>query len=57
MLARIGVASVDDLLSAVPMDARGPAMGVPAGLSELEVQAHLESIAARSAVVCGEYGF
>ena len=46
MLARIGITSVDDLLSAVPKDARGPAMGVPAGLSELEVQAHLESIAA-----------
>ena len=46
MLARIGVASVDDLLSAVPKEARGPAMGVPAGLSELEVQAHLERLAA-----------
>src|SRR5438445_165827 len=46
MLARIGIKSVDELLSAVPKDARGPAMGVPAGLSELEVQAHLERIAA-----------
>ena len=46
MLARIGIASVDELLTAVPKDARGPAMGVPAGLSELEVQAHLERIAA-----------
>src|SRR5438876_1128450 len=45
MLARIGIESVDELLSAVPKDARGPAMGVPAGLSELEVQAHLERLA------------
>ena len=47
MLARIGITSVDELLAAVPKDARGPAMGVPGGLSELEVQAHLERIAAR----------
>ena len=46
MLARIGIRSVDELLSAVPKDARGPVMGVPPGLSEMEVQAHLERIAA-----------
>ena len=46
MLARIGIASVDELLTAVPKDARGPAMGVPAGLSEAEVQVHMERIAA-----------
>src|SRR5260221_14035674 len=46
MLARIGVTSVDELLTAVPKDARGPAMGVPPGMSELEVQAHMERIAA-----------
>ncbi|HLZ47494.1 MAG TPA: aminomethyl-transferring glycine dehydrogenase subunit GcvPA, partial [Candidatus Limnocylindria bacterium] len=46
MLARVGITSVDELLSAVPKDARGPAMGVPHGLSELEVQAHLERLAA-----------
>src|SRR6266851_1202879 len=46
MLARIGIKSVDELLAAVPKDARGPAMGVPAGLSELEIQAHLEKLAA-----------
>src|SRR6266851_5977367 len=46
MLARVGITSVDELLTAVPKDARGPAMGVPHGLSELEVQAHLERIAA-----------
>ena len=46
MLARIGVRSVDELLTAVPQDARGPAMGVPPGMSEAEVQAHLEGLAA-----------
>src|SRR5213595_3712131 len=46
MLKRVGIKSVDDLLTAVPQDARAPAMGVPAGLSEAEVQAHLERLAA-----------
>ena len=46
MLARIGIESVDELLTAVPQDARAPAMGVPAGLSEAEVQVHLERLAA-----------
>ncbi|HVR88066.1 MAG TPA: aminomethyl-transferring glycine dehydrogenase subunit GcvPA [Candidatus Limnocylindria bacterium] len=46
MLARIGAGSVDDLLTAVPLDARGPALGVPRGMSEAEVQAHLEGLAA-----------
>ena len=45
MLARIGVASVDELFDAVPKDARAPALGIGPGLSELEVQAHLESLA------------
>jgi glycine dehydrogenase subunit 1 len=46
MLARVGIKSVDELLNAVPKDARGPAMGVPPGMSEAEVQVHLERIAA-----------
>src|SRR5436305_4687411 len=46
MLARIGIESVDELLAAVPADARGPAMGVPAGLSEAEIQVHMERLAA-----------
>jgi glycine cleavage system P protein (glycine dehydrogenase) subunit 1 len=45
MLARVGIRSVDELLTAVPKDARGPAMGVPPGLSEAEVQLHMERIA------------
>jgi len=46
MLARVGIESVDELLTAVPKDARGPAMGVPPGLSEAEIQVHMEQIAA-----------
>jgi len=47
MLQAIGVRSVDDLLTAIPSDARGAAMGVPEGLTEAEVTAHLEAIAAQ----------
>ncbi len=45
MLARIGVKSVDDLLTAIPADVRSPTLGIGPGMSELEVQAHLESLA------------
>ncbi|TMF27191.1 MAG: aminomethyl-transferring glycine dehydrogenase subunit GcvPA [Chloroflexi bacterium] len=46
MLERIGVRSVDDLLTAIPKDARFPRLGLASGLSEMEVQAHLERLAA-----------
>src|SRR2546430_14534649 len=46
MLARIGVKSVDDLFGAIPRDARAPALGIGPGMSEQEVQAHLEKLAA-----------
>src|SRR5260221_3738115 len=46
MLARIGVKGVDDLLGAIPKDAQGPKYGIANGLSELEVQQHLEKLAA-----------
>ena len=46
MLAAIGVESVDDLLTAIPEDARRPKLGLPAGMSEAEVQSHLASLAA-----------
>ncbi len=48
MLAAIGVRSVDDLLAAIPADARRPALGLPPGLSEAEVQTELAALAARS---------
>src|SRR5690348_1237084 len=46
MLQRVGVRDVDELLGAIPKDARHPRLDVPAGMSELEVQAHLECLAA-----------
>ena len=45
MLEAIGVSSVDDLLGAIPREARGIAMRVPPGMTEAEVTAHLEAIA------------
>ena len=47
MLAAIGVRSVDDLIGAIPADARRPRLGLPEGMSEADVQAHLASLAAR----------
>jgi glycine cleavage system P protein (glycine dehydrogenase) subunit 1 len=46
MLKRIGVKTIDELLTAIPKDALRPKLGLPAGMSEIEVQTHLESLAA-----------
>jgi glycine dehydrogenase subunit 1 len=46
MLARVGVKSVDELFGAIPKDARAPKLGIGPGMSEQEVQAHLEKLAA-----------
>jgi glycine dehydrogenase subunit 1 len=46
MLERIGVRDIDELLGSIPKDARHPKLDVPAGMSEMEVQAHLEQLAA-----------
>ena len=46
MLARIGVKSIEDLFEAIPKDARAPKLGIGPGMSEQEVQAHLEKLAA-----------
>ncbi|HEV8534981.1 MAG TPA: aminomethyl-transferring glycine dehydrogenase subunit GcvPA [Candidatus Limnocylindria bacterium] len=48
MLKRVGAKSVDDLLTAIPKDALRPKLGLPAGMSEIEIQAHLESLAAKN---------
>ncbi len=48
MLDRVGVRSVDELLTAIPRDALRPKLGLPAGLSEIEVQSQLEALAARN---------
>ena len=45
MLEAVGVAGVDDLLGAIPQAARRPRLGIGPGMSEQEVQAHLESLA------------
>ena len=47
MLQRIGARDVDALLGAIPSDARHPKLDVPEGMSEAEVSAHLERLAAR----------
>ncbi|MDQ2915489.1 MAG: aminomethyl-transferring glycine dehydrogenase subunit GcvPA [Chloroflexota bacterium] len=48
MLERVGIKSVDELLTAIPKDALRPKLGLPAGMSELEVQSHLEALAAKN---------
>jgi glycine cleavage system P protein (glycine dehydrogenase) subunit 1 len=46
MLERIGVRSIDELLGVIPQEARRPKLGLAPGMSEMEVQRHLESLAA-----------
>src|SRR5437868_13948483 len=48
MLERVGIKSVDELLTAIPKDALRPKLGLPVGMSELEIQTHLESLAAKN---------
>jgi glycine dehydrogenase subunit 1 len=48
MLERVGVRSVDELLTAIPKDALRPKLGLPAGMSEIEIQAHLEALAGKN---------
>lgn len=50
MLDAIGVTSVDDLFRAVPQAARrnGPITGLPTHKSEMEVEAHVSTLAARN---------
>ena len=48
MLAAIGVERIDDLLGAIPAEVRRPRLGLPSGMSEAEVQAHLASLAAKN---------
>ena len=47
MLETIGVGGVDDLLGAIPLEARRPSLGLPEGMSEAEVQEHLAELASR----------
>lgn len=45
MLAAVGVGSLDDLFVDVPEQFRLPSLNMPDGISELEVQAHLRTLA------------
>ncbi|MGH2378285.1 MAG: aminomethyl-transferring glycine dehydrogenase subunit GcvPA [Candidatus Limnocylindria bacterium] len=48
MLAAIGAGSIDDLLTAVPADARRPDLGIAPGMSEAEVFALLAELASKN---------
>ena len=49
MLATVGVARVDDLFADIPEPARlGRPLDMPAGMSEMEVTAHMGALAARN---------
>ena len=50
MLAAIGVGSMDDLLVDIPQSLRIAALELPAGLSEFETMAQIESLAARNRI-------
>jgi glycine dehydrogenase subunit 1 len=57
MLAAIGVTSMDDLLVDIPGSLRIPALELPAGLSEFETMAHIESLAARNRIFADRLTF
>src|SRR6202162_1267960 len=57
MLAAIDVKSMDDLLVCITDPLRIPALELPAGLSELETMAQIESLAARNRVFAGRLTF
>jgi glycine dehydrogenase subunit 1 len=49
MLARIGVSSIDDLFANIPVELRlKRRLAVPPALGEMELQRHVESVAARN---------
>jgi glycine dehydrogenase subunit 1 len=48
MLEAIGVSSVDELFDDIPATLRASRLNLPAGLPELELAAHLQSLAARN---------
>src|SRR5664279_480207 len=50
MLQTIGVASVDDLFDDIPVALRASRLDLPAGISELELSAHLQGLAARNRI-------
>jgi glycine dehydrogenase subunit 1 len=57
MLAAIGVNSMDDLLVDIPSSLRIPDLGLPAGLSEYETMAQIQSLASRNRVFADRLTF
>jgi glycine dehydrogenase subunit 1 len=57
MLAAIGVKSMDDLLIDIPASLRIPALELPAGLSEFETMAQVQSLAARNRIFADRLTF
>jgi glycine dehydrogenase subunit 1 len=57
MLAAIGVKSMDDLLVDIPASLRIPALDLPAGLSEFETMAQVQSLAAGNRVFADRLTF
>src|SRR3979490_303873 len=57
MLAAIGVGSLDDLLVGLPRSLPLPSLALPAGLSEFETMAQVESLAARNRVFADRLTF
>ena len=57
MLETIGVASVADLVDAIPEAIRFPDLDLPPRLTELEADLHLSSIAAKNAIVAANQNF
>ncbi len=58
MLARIGVGSVDDLFANIPPELRlGRPLDIPAALGEMELQRHVEGLAAKNASAAGAVCF
>ena len=50
MLEVIGVGSIDDLFDDIPAALRASRLDLPAGISELELSAHLEDLAGRNRI-------
>jgi glycine dehydrogenase subunit 1 len=57
MLAAIGVGSMDDLLVDIPQSLRIATLELPAGLSEFETMAQVESLAARNRIYADRLTF
>ena len=48
MLAKIGVSSVKDLLKQIPQELLYPALDLPKALTEQELSAHMQALAAKN---------